>query len=94
MRVRWTRRSIRSLEALAEYIAKDRPSAAARMVERIRDTVDHLAENPDLGRVGRVPGTRELIVGGTPFIVPYRIREDVIEIISIFHAARRWPDSF
>jgi len=94
MRVRWTRRAIRSLETLAEYIAQDRPSAAARMVERIRDTVDHLAENPDLGRAGRVPGTRELIVGGTPFIVPYRIRTDVIEIISIFHAARRWPDSF
>jgi toxin ParE1/3/4 len=94
MRVRWTRRALRSLEALAEYIAKDRPSAAERMVERIRDAVDLLAKNPDLGRAGRVPSTRELIVGGTPFIVPYRIREDVVEIIAIFHAARRWPDRF
>jgi toxin ParE1/3/4 len=94
MRVRWTRRAIRSLEALAGYIAQDRPSAAARMVERIRDTVDHLAENPELGRVGRVPGTRELIVGGTPFIIPYRIRGDFVELITIFHAARRWPDRF
>lgn len=85
---------LRSLEALAEYIAKDRPSAAERMVERIRDAVDLLARNPDLGRVGRVPATRELIVGGTPFIVPYRLREDVVEIITIFHAARRWPDRF
>jgi toxin ParE1/3/4 len=64
------------------------------MVERIRDTVDRLTTNPELGRTGRVHGTRELIVGGTPFIVPYRLREDVVEIITIFHAARRWPDRF
>jgi toxin ParE1/3/4 len=94
MRVRWTRRALRSLDALAEYIAQDRPLAAERMVERIRDTVDRLTTNPELGRTGRVHGTRELIVGGTPFIVPYRLREDVVEIITIFHAARRWPDRF
>jgi toxin ParE1/3/4 len=94
MRVRWTRRALRSLDTLAEYIAQDRPLAAERMVERIRDTVDLLTTNPDLGRAGRVHGTRELIVGGTPFIVPYRLREDVVEIITIFHAARKWPDRF
>lgn len=68
--------------------------AAARMVERIRETVDQLARFPSLGRAGRVPGTRELIIGGTPFIVPYRIREDAIEIIAVFHAAQRRPDRF
>jgi toxin ParE1/3/4 len=94
MRVRWTRRALRSLDALAEYIAQDRPLAAERMVERIRDTVDLLTTNPDLGRAGRVHGTRELIVGGTPFIVPYRLRENVLEILTIFHAARKWPDRF
>jgi toxin ParE1/3/4 len=94
MRIRWTRRALRSLEALAQYIAEDRPSAAERMVERIRDAVDHLEGNPELGRVGRISSTRELIVGRTPFIVPYRIREDVIEILTIFHSARKWPDRF
>jgi toxin ParE1/3/4 len=94
MRVRWTRKALRSLDALAEYIAQDRPLAAERMAERIRDAVDLLTTNPDLGRAGRVHGTRELIVGGTPFIVPYRLREDVVEILTIFHAARKWPDRF
>jgi toxin ParE1/3/4 len=68
--------------------------AAERMIERIRDVADQLANYPSLGRTGRVPGTRELIIGGTPFIVPYRIREDVVEIIVVFHAARKWPDRF
>jgi toxin ParE1/3/4 len=94
MRVRWTRKALRALDAIADYIAQDRPMAAERMVEHIRDSVDQLAQFPSLGRAGRVPGTRELIVGGSPFIVPYRIREDVIEIITVFHAARRWPDHF
>ena len=94
MRVRWTRRSIRALDEIAEYIARDRPLAAQRMFERIQEAVTNLRAHPDLGRPGRVPGTRELIVAGTPFIVPYRVRKDVIEILSILHAARRWPDQF
>ena len=68
--------------------------AAERMVERIRDSVDQLTQFPSLGRTGRVSGTRELIIDGTPFIVPYRVREDAIEIIAVFHAAQRWPDRF
>jgi toxin ParE1/3/4 len=94
MRVRWTRRALRALDSIANYIAQDRPMAAGRMVERIRDSVDQLTQFPSLGRTGRVPGTRELIIGGTPFIVPYRVREDAIEIIAVFHAAQRWPDRF
>jgi len=66
--------------------------AAGRMVERIQNTVDQLSDFPYLGRTGRIPGTRELVVAGSPFIVPYRIREDVIEILTVFHAARRWPE--
>jgi len=63
-------------------------------VLRIREAVDQLSLYPFLGRSGRVAGTRELIVAGTPFIVPYRIRDDVVEILSVLHAARRWPERF
>jgi toxin ParE1/3/4 len=94
MRVRWTRRALRALDAIAEYIAQDRPLAASRMVLRIREACDHLGENPDSGRVGRVAGTRELVVSGTPFIIPYRVREGDLEILTVLHAARRWPESF
>ena len=94
MRVRWTRRSLRALDGIAERIAQDRPLAAGRVVLRIREAVDQLSLYPFLGRSGRVAGTRELIVAGTPFIVPYRIRDDVVEILSVLHAARRWPERF
>lgn len=68
--------------------------AARRVVERIQEAVEHLASQPSLGRQGRVPGTRELIVPGTPFIIPYRLKEETIEILDVLHAARRWPPAF
>ena len=50
--------------------------------------------SPGLGRPGRVPGTRELIVSGTRYIVPYRVKEDVVQIITVLHGAQKWPDRF
>lgn len=64
------------------------------MVERIEDAVSTLARFPELGRTGRVQGTRELVVAGTPYIVPYQIKGSVVEILTVLHAARRWPDRF
>lgn len=68
--------------------------AARRIVARIRSAVEHLRAHPKLGRPGRVAGTRELVVSDTPFIVPYRVRESGIEILTVLHAARRWPEDF
>ncbi len=92
MRVRWLRRALRNLDEEADYIARDDPDAAARMVQRIATAVEQLTTHPASGRIGRVPGTRELIVSGTPYIVPYRVRGDAVEILRVFHAARKWPD--
>ena len=78
----------------AEYIARDKPLAAARVVSTIRKTVEGLRRHPGLGRPGRVPGTRELIVPGTPYIIPYRVREGAVEVLRVFDAARRWPAKF
>lgn len=78
----------------AEYIAQDDPQAAARVAILIEDAVAMLAERPALGRPGRVPGTRELVVAGTPYLVPYRVREARIDILRVFHGRRRWPSKF
>jgi toxin ParE1/3/4 len=51
-----------------------------------------LAGSPGLGRPGRVAGTRELVIPLTPYIVPYRVRDDAVQIITILHGAQRWPD--
>jgi plasmid stabilization system protein ParE len=94
VRVRWLRTALHNLDEEADYIAKDDPAAADRLVQRILRATDLLARNPAIGRPGRVPGTRELVVAGTPYIVPYRVRAEAVEILRAFHAARRWPKKF
>jgi addiction module RelE/StbE family toxin len=85
-------RFFRRLEEIGRWIAEDDPAATRRVVQRIRDAAHKLTEAPGIGRAGRVPGTRELVVSPTPYIVPYRVRGDVIEIITVLHGAQRWPD--
>lgn len=94
MKVRWTAPALRDIEAIGDHIARDNPAAAARVVTRIFDQADLLAAHPHAGRAGRVPGTRELVVSDTPFILPYRIHEEAVEILAVFHGARQWPESF
>lgn len=92
MRVRWLRKALRNLDDEAAYIATDDAAAARLVVKRVLDAVSSLAEQPGLGRPGRVPGTRELIVAKTRYIVPYRVRGETVEILRVFHTSRRLPD--
>ena len=91
MRVRWLRTALRNMDDEAAYIAADDPAAARSVVRRVLQAVDQLAEQPSLGRPGRVPGTRELVVAGTRYLVPYRVRRGTIEILRVFHTSRRLP---
>ena len=93
MTVRWTSSALRDLEAIGDYVAKDKPAAARRLVGDIFDRTSLLAQHPDAGRPGRVAGTRELVVTGTPYIVPYRVRDGEVEILAVFHWARRPPSA-
>jgi toxin ParE1/3/4 len=90
VRVRWLRVALANLDAEAEYIAEDNPAA----VQKIFRAVDLLKKEPAMGRAGRVAGTRELVVAETPYIIPYRVRGDAVEILRVFHAAREWPEKF
>ena len=87
----WSPRAIRHLVALREYIASDSEQNAALVAQRILKSVDLLQTQPDMGRPGRLVGTRELVVPGTPYIVPYRVRSGRLELIAVFHGRRRWP---
>jgi plasmid stabilization system protein ParE len=91
MQVRWLRTALRNLDEEAAYIAADDPAAARLVVGRVLEAVDLLADQPALGRPGRVPGTRELVVPKTRYLVPYRVRKDTIEILRVFHTSRRLP---
>jgi addiction module RelE/StbE family toxin len=85
-------RYFRRLEDIRERIASDNPTAAIRMIERIRAAVTRLAGSPSLGRPGRAAGTRELVIPHTLYIVPYRVNGDVVQVITMLHGAQRWPD--
>jgi toxin ParE1/3/4 len=95
MNLRWTAKSLDDLEKIHDYIAQDNPEAATRTLAIIAAFIDgQLEEYPHSGRPGRVPGTRELVIRNTPFIAPYRVVGKTIQILRIYHAARRWPERF
>jgi toxin ParE1/3/4 len=90
----WSPEAIDDLSALRAHIQQDDPAAAQRIaLHVIRNVEVLLPDNPGMGRPGRVPGTRELVIPGTPFIVPYRLLDNTIQILRIFHGSRRWPGS-
>lgn len=91
----WSPEAIDDLVALRAYIEQDDPAAAQRVALHIVHNIETLlANSPEMGRPGRVPGTRELVIPKTPFIVPYRVVGRTIQILRIFHGARRWPEAF
>ncbi len=94
MKLNWSPEALDDLADVRSYIAQVTPEAARTVIQRIMKLVDQLPFIPNLGRAGRVKGRRELVVSGTPFIVPYRITTDRIEILRLYHAARRWPSGF
>jgi toxin ParE1/3/4 len=91
MKVVWSRRAIRHLVQLRAYIEKDSEQNAALVASRILKAVDLLQTQPEMGRPGRVLGTRELVVPATPYIIPYRIRRERLELIAVFHGRQKWP---
>lgn len=90
--LKWLRRAECDLDQVEAYIAKDNPRAAVEMVLTIIAAVERLDAFPGMGRAGRVEGTKELVVEGTPYIVPYRKKGERIEILRVYHAARQWPE--
>ena len=93
MQIRWLAAALRNLDDEAEFVARENPAAARALVQRIVGAVGLLGENPALGRPGRIHGTRELVVAGTRYVVPYRVRLELdrIEILRVFHTSRRLP---
>lgn len=94
MRVRWTRLALADLAAIGARVSADDPAAAARLGGEIEDAVTLLGRHQALGRPGRVPDTRELVVPETPYLVPYRVRGGEVHVLRVLHGARRWPRSF
>jgi len=85
----WSPLARARLQEIREYVAQDKPMAAERLAIRIVTVVEALRNYPHLGRAGARPGIRELIIGGTPYIVLYRVHDQRIVISNIRHGAQR-----
>lgn len=94
LEVAWLRKALLNVDEEATYIALDSPQAAQQVVKRIFHAVELLQHQPALGRPGRVPGTRELPVANTRYLIPYRVRSQRIEILRVFHTSRKPPSQW
>lgn len=92
MRVRYTPAALGHLNEIGDYIAKDNPDAARRVIQTIRQTVDLLRDNPDMGRRGHLNGTREIVIPRLPYYAAYRVTETAIEVFAVIHTAKQWPE--
>ena len=92
MNLYWSPSAIEDLKHLRAYIARDNPPAAAEVAKTVLKTVERLRQFPSMGRPGRLPDTRELVVPGTPLVIPYTVTERGVEIIAVLHGARMWPE--
>ncbi len=92
MRVRWTRNSVDDLQNLRICIEQDKPGAAKKFVQKIICRVEEdLVLQPGMGRPGRKPGTREFIITGTSYLLPYRVHDDTLIILRVLDGAMQWP---
>ena len=87
MLIKWTKTALASVDEIGSFIAKDNPTRATSFVLELQVGVTKLQAHPGMGRAGRVPGTRELVLHKN-YIAIYRVRGDDVEILRLHHAAR------
>jgi toxin ParE1/3/4 len=90
VRIRWTPEAFADLEQLTERIAQESPDAALRVARRIYQAVESLEKSPNIGRPGWVKHTRELALAPLPYLVVYRVENEVVHIVRIHHGAQNW----
>ena len=91
MKIEWLPVAARNREQQLDYLADRNPQAAVKMGDAIAFAVDQLADHPQLGRPGRVGGTRELVVSGSPYVVVYRVESASVVILRLLHGSQKWP---
>lgn len=92
MKVEWSALAMEDRDRIFDYIESESPKAAIQVDIRIEEQVDQLVQFPDLGRLGRIDDTRELVISQTSYVVPYRVYGNVVRILRVLHCAQQWPD--
>ncbi|MBI5330746.1 MAG: type II toxin-antitoxin system RelE/ParE family toxin [Betaproteobacteria bacterium] len=94
MRIEWLNQALRDLEQEADWLAAKNPDAADDLLNTLDEQVSLLVQQPGIGRPGRVPGTRELVIRRFPYLIPYRVRGETLEILRVFHTSRKPPEKW
>lgn len=90
MKVRWAEPALQQLHEAYDYVQLDKPDAAERLIARIEVAVDRLRAFPQMGKPSMRPKARGLAIPGTPFVVVYRVGDNAIDIVALFHRAQNW----
>jgi toxin ParE1/3/4 len=93
LKLRWTRPALADLVEAQNYIARDNPAAAEAVAQRVWDAAKRLCDNPESGRQGHVQGTREWPVSQAPYLIVYRVKNDAVEILRVWHGRRNWQNN-
>ncbi len=94
MKLRWTPRAVADLEEIADYLLAVYPTAWERLLARVESTVDYLLQFPHMGEIGLVEGTREFVLSGTPYILVFRLKDDVVQIVSVRDGRMQVPPTY
>ncbi len=92
MILEWSVFAIADREAIFDYIEADSPQSAVSVDDRIQVCVENLKQFPEMGRPGRIEGTRELVISNTPYIAAYRVSGETVRILRLLNGAQQWPD--
>ncbi|WP_144579054.1 type II toxin-antitoxin system RelE/ParE family toxin [Agrobacterium sp. DE0009] len=93
MKLTWSAFALSDRDAIFTYIEADNPAAAVLIDERIAAGARRLLDFPASGRLGRIAGTRELAINGTPYIAAYVVAETTVRILRVLHGAQEWPEN-
>jgi toxin ParE1/3/4 len=88
---RWTKQALEDLESAREYILENNPSLLASTIDQILSAIEQIKRFPESGRSGRVKLTQELVLTTIPFVIVYRKKKNIIEILAFLHQSRKWP---
>ena len=91
MKIKLSRLAAQDLQSAFDYISKENINAANSVIKRILESIEKLTNFPAMGRAGRVPHTKELVVSGSPFIIVYQVHQNTMYIVRIIHSSKKWP---
>ena len=87
-RIRWTPAAATDLQKISDYLNEHHPHYRESTMRRLYSAIFDLKRWPNRGRLGGEEGTRELLFSRMPYVAVYRVKEQAVEILRIYHAAQ------